>query len=209
MIPEVHIVMEGDLDHAHVKAVFAHLPDAERYSTRGDRWVETWNVTEAAAMTVSDERPEMWKVIPGFSSYEASDRGQVRSVDRVLAGGRRCKSQLIAQRLSTRGYPQVNLNDDDGIRRTREVHALIMAAFEGPCPPGRQVRHWNDIPTDNRWAPGGEEGCRRGEGNLVYGTPKQQWDDKLRNVPAPLAKRRYWSRRVTDYVRSPRRRVSR
>jgi hypothetical protein len=154
-------------------------------------------------VTASDERTETWQSIPGFSSYEASDRGGIRSVDRVLAGGRRCKGQVLAQRLSTRGYPQVNLNADDGTRQTREVHALMMAAFEGPCPPGRQVRHWNDVPTDNRWAPGGEANCGPGRpGNLVYGTPKQQWDDKLRNVPAPLATRRHWSRRVTDYLAS-------
>jgi hypothetical protein len=104
----------------------------------------------------------------------------------------------------------VNLTADDGTRQTREVHALVMAAFEGPCPPGRQVRHWNDIPTDNRWAPGGEAACGPGlPGNLVYGTPKQQWDDKLRNVPAPLATHRHWSRRVTDYVGSLLRRASR
>jgi hypothetical protein len=158
---------------------------------------------------------EAWKPIPDFSSYEVTDGqphgyGQVRSVDRTLAGGRRCKGQLIAQRPSTRGYPQVNVTDDDGTRQTREVHALQMAAFEGPCPPGRQVRHWNDIQTDNRWAPGGEAACGPGKpGNLVYGTPKQQWDDKLRNVPAPLATHRHWSRRVTDYVGSLLRRVSR
>ena len=166
-------------------------------------------------MTASDERTQVWKAIPEFSSYEASDgqpdgRGEIRSVDRTLAGGRRCKGRVLALRLSTRGYPQVNLTDDDGIRQTREVHALQMAAFEGPCPPGRQVRHWNDIPTDNRWAPGGEANCGPGKpGNLVYGTPKQQWDDKLRNVPAPLATRRHWSRRVTDYVGSLLRRRSR
>jgi hypothetical protein len=205
-MPEVHIVMAGNPDHAHVEAVFAHRPDAERCSAMGDMWVETWNVTCEAA---SGERTEMWKAIPGFSSYEASDRGQVRSVDRVLAGGRQCTGRVLAQRLSTRGYPQVNLNADDGIRRTREVHALMMVAFEGPCPPGWQVRHWDDDPQHNVWAPGGEDACRRGEGNLIYGTPKQQWDDKLRNVPPPLATRRNWSRRVASYVGSPLRRVSR
>ena len=116
------------------------------------------------------------------------------------AGGGAGKA--LAQRPSTRGYPQVNLNADDGTRQTREVHADD-GGVRGPVTPGRQVRHWNDIPTDNRWAPGGEANCGPGRpGNLVYGTPKQQWDDKLRNVPAPLATRRHWSRRVTDYLAS-------
>jgi hypothetical protein len=143
---------------------------------------------------------------PPFSSYEATDgqpdgRAQVRSIDRVLAGGRRCKGQRIAQSLSTRGYPRVTIRDDDGVRHTIEVHALVMMAHEpGPCPPAfYQVRHWNDVSTDNRWAPGGEAAILAGgPGNLVYGDAKQQWDDKLRNRPSPPS----WSRRVKNYLAS-------
>ena len=50
---------------------------------------------------------------------------------------------------------------------------------------------------------GGEANCGPGKpGNLVYGTPKENAADKLRNVPLPLATRRSPSRRVADYVRA-------
>ena len=150
-------------------------------------------------MTDSDVRVETWAVIPGYFGELTSD-GRVRSVDRVLASnGRRVKGGELAQTVTNRGYVQVKLYDAQGVRQTRTVHTLMMLTFEGPCPPGKQVRHWNDVPTDNRWAPGGEASCGPGKpGNLVYGTPKEQWDDKLRNAaPEPSL-----SRRVVNYVGS-------
>ncbi len=93
----------------------------------------------------------------------------------------------------------MSLRGDDGRIRTVSVHVLVMAAFEGPCPPGLQVRHWNDDPLDNRWAPGGEAGCRAGLGNLVYGTPKQNAADKLRN-----RRRLPWWRRLLRRTRGGR-----
>jgi hypothetical protein len=118
------------------------------------------------------------------------------------------KGRMLSLRLSTRGYPQTNLRTDEGKPVTKEVHGLMMpaltAAYEplNVQPPGTQVRHWNDISDDNRWAPGGEDACRRGAGNLIWGTPKEQWNDKLRNTPTPLATAPTWSRRVADYVGS-------
>jgi hypothetical protein len=147
-------------------------------------------------VTASDARAGTWAPCGHpFSSYEVSDgqpdgRARVRSVDRRLAGGRRCKGQEIAQSLSTRGYPRVSIRADAGNRVTIEVHALVMMAHEPePRPPDAQVRHWNDVSTDNRWAPGGEAAILAGgPGNLVYGDAKQQWDDKLRNrTPAEQA----------------------
>jgi hypothetical protein len=82
------------------------------------------------------------------------------------------------------GYPQVKMVSDEGTRDTRSVHNVVLLAFEGPCPEGMEARHWNDDPLDNRWAPGGEDGCRAGLGNLVYGTPRQnRGEDKARNRP--------------------------
>jgi NUMOD4 motif len=160
-------------------------------------------------MTDSDTRTELWATIPGCSSYEVSSRGNVRSVDRTLANGRRLRGQMLALRFSTRGYPQTNLRTDGGKPVTKEVHGLMMAALTARYepgnaqPPGTQVRHWNDVSDDNRWAPGGEANCGPGKpGNLIWGTPKEQWDDKLRNVPLPLATAPRWSRRVADYAGS-------
>jgi hypothetical protein len=107
---------------------------------------------------MSSTRTETWKPIPGFSSYEASDMGHIRSVDRVT-GGRQLRGVVLKPRKSNRGYLLVNLTGDGGVKQTRTVHSLVLAAFVGPCPPGQETLHFNDNPEDNRWP-----------GNLGYGT---------------------------------------
>jgi hypothetical protein len=155
-------------------------------------------------MTASDVRAGTWAPVgPPYSSYEATPgrpgvRGEIRSVDRTVKG-RRYKSVTLAQRKPGK-YWQVNAVSDDGKVQTVAVHTLIMLAHEGPCPPGKQVRHFDDDPDHNWWAPGGEAACRRGEGNLVYGTPRDQWDDKLRNRPSPSLARAV-ARHVASLVR--------
>jgi hypothetical protein len=129
---------------------------------------------------------ERWETIPGFSSYQASTLGGVRSVDRTLADGRARKGQRIATRVSNKGYILLNLVDDNGVRQTMTLHRVILATFDGECPPGQQARHLDDDPTHNSWAPGAtrEERMAAG-GNLMYGTPPEQYTDKLSNGTAP------------------------
>ena len=64
-----------------------------------------------------------------------------------------------------------------------------MLAWEGPCPPGKQVRHYDDDPDHNWWMPGGEAAIvAAGVGGLMYGTPKEQWQDKVRNrIPVTVS----------------------
>lgn len=129
-------------------------------------------------MTVSDTQTGTWKVIPGFSSYEASDRGLVRSLDRQLADGRAVKGRVLTARPSNRGYLLVDLVDDQGQKKTRTVHTLVLLTFVGPPPPGQETRHLDDNPLNNRWAP------RCPPGNLVYGTPPENVADRMANSPA-------------------------
>jgi NUMOD4 motif/HNH endonuclease len=123
-------------------------------------------------MTIADS--EMWRPVPGFGGYEASDHGQIRSVDRKV-GDRSLKGTVLKTRPSNAGYLLVNLTDDQGHRQTRTVHTLVMRAFVGPCPAGMETRHLDDDPLNNRWAP------TTPPGNLVYGTKEHQEDDKYRN----------------------------
>jgi hypothetical protein len=109
-----------------------------------------------------------WKDIPGFTGYQASHRGAVRSVDRVIKG-RFCKGVMLAMRPGTRGYLVTNLLDDEGQRKTREVHSLVMLAHVGNRPRGQQVRHGKGGKLDNRWPE-----------NLCYGTPAENEADKGR-----------------------------
>jgi HNH endonuclease/NUMOD4 motif len=116
-----------------------------------------------------------WKSWPGFSRYEASHRGFIRNGDR----------KIMAANPNNNGYLRLNLVGDDGVQRNVLVHRAVLLAHAGPCPPGMVARHWNDDPRDNRWAPGGEEACRAGHGNLLWGTDEENRADRRRNTPAP------------------------
>lgn len=51
-------------------------------------------------------------------------------------------------------------------RKRMLVHRLVLLAFFGPCPPGMESRHLNDVPTDNRLA------------NLAWGTHVENCKDR-------------------------------
>ncbi len=108
---------------------------------------------------------EIWKAIPGYESqYEVSNLGRVRSLTReviCLGGKTRCrhvairKGRLLRPGRNTKlGHVTVAL----GRHNTINVHRLVMLAFIGACPKGREVLHANGIASDNRIS------------NLRYGT---------------------------------------
>lgn len=99
-----------------------------------------------------------WKTIPGFSDYEVSTMGEVRSY-------KGDKPRLMKLRIGSDGYPRVTLQDDDGTKRVRRVHLLVADAYLGPAK-GRIVRHRNGDLQDPRLA------------NLKYGTQKENSADR-------------------------------
>lgn len=112
---------------------------------------------------------EKWKAIPGCEGfYEVSDRGRVRSLDRIVALGRRRKGQFLSPDRGHRGHLQVTLYKN-GKRERIFVHRLVLQAFVGACPSGMEACHWNDIPDDNRLE------------NLRWDTPSANRHDSLRN----------------------------
>lgn len=121
------------------------------------------------------EESEKWVPIPGYEgSYEVSDLGRVRSLDRIITFqwsrvksgvGQRLARGRILKKVYRKGYPFVDL----GSRNFKAVHQLVMLAFVGPCPDGMQVRH-DDGDRDN---------CRLE--NLLYGTQSDNEQDKIRH----------------------------
>lgn len=98
--------------------------------------------------------PEIWKPVPGWEgAYEVSDCGRVRSVDRVVENSRgvrqRLKGRILKHGHTAYGYPYVNLCRDNS-PVSREVHALVAAAFIGPRPDGYQVCHNDGDPLNNQ-----------------------------------------------------------
>lgn len=124
--------------------------------------------------------PETWRAIPGYEgSYEVSNRGGVRSLDRVILNplptgairrqtvkGRALKPGVA----KLGGYHYVNLcAAGESKQQSRHVHRLVMDAFVGPQPLGMQTRHLNGNPADNRLE------------NLTYGTPAENGADTIRH----------------------------
>ena len=136
---------------------------------------------------------EIWKDVPGFPGYQASDYGNFRSLDRTTAAGKTYKGKDLSTRVSNRGYVLVDLRDAQGKKVTRSAHTVILEAHDKPCPPGMEARHLDDDPLRNRFVPAdtAEESRTRG-GNLFWGTKGDQYRDKVRNnggerppVPGP------------------------
>jgi hypothetical protein len=98
---------------------------------------------------------EIWRPVVGVEGYQVSSLGRVKS----LRSGRILKTPPDRD-----GYPTVNLG-----RRRRAVHQLVLLAFVGPCPPGRQCRHLD-----------GRSGNAR-LSDLVWGTPRENYLDRVRH----------------------------
>lgn len=84
---------------------------------------------------------ERWLPIPGWASYEVSDHGRVRSIPRTVKksdgttqtfGYRILKDARHSKKSAHRCLPLT----DNGQRKTRLVHHLVLEAFVGPRPKG-------------------------------------------------------------------------
>jgi len=116
---------------------------------------------------------ERWLPVVGYeNSYEVSDLGQVRSLQRVIV---RCNGvcqnvqQKILKPVVHNGrYFQVSLYKD-GSANVLSVHRLVLEAFVGPCPPRMECLHWDDDGENNKLS------------NLRWGSRKENEEDKFRN----------------------------
>jgi hypothetical protein len=115
---------------------------------------------------------EQWRPIPGFEgSYEVSDLGRVRSVDRFVAtrrGTRSAPGRILRPHPDRYGRPWVSLCIG-GERKIGRIHRLVLEAFVGPCPPGMFALHADDDRTNNRLA------------NLRWGTRVDNQRDAVAN----------------------------
>lgn len=115
-----------------------------------------------------------WRPVVGFEGfYEVSDRGQVRSVERLVAhyqaksGFALRKSKVLKPAVVGR-YQQVMLWRE-GVDSQIKVHALVLGAFHGPRPEGHVARHLDGNAMNNHWR------------NLCWGTSQENSDDMRRH----------------------------
>lgn len=126
------------------------------------------------ADAIQDLPGEIWKPVVGWEgSYEVSNMGRVKSLERIIRRGDG-RDRLHTARLLTpspsraRGYFNVKLSRD-GHERTRRVHHLVLEAFVGPRPVGEEGCHDNDVKADNKLS------------NLRWDTRKANCADRRRN----------------------------
>jgi NUMOD4 motif len=91
-----------------------------------------------------------WKKIGGYSHYEWSHRGLVRSIDRTV-GGRRYRGVTLKLRPNNSGYLVVNVTNDQCVKETVLVHRMILLAHDGEFEPGQETLHGPGGQLDNRW----------------------------------------------------------
>lgn len=121
---------------------------------------------------------EAWRDIPAWEGfYQVSNKGRVRSLDRVVearhpASGniepRRYAGRILRLAKMKNGYLWVALVRNQKLSR-EYVHRLVLRAFAGPCPEGLEVCHGNGIRDDNRLE------------NLRYGTRSENAFDAVKH----------------------------
>lgn len=151
----------------------------------------------------------MWKNIPGWEeAYQVSTQGEVRSKDRRIyvknrqgiLGFRRFKGRVLQPGLTKAQYSMVSLTGPGKQRRYAYVHDLVLAAFRGPKPHGKECCHGNGVRSDNRLT------------NLRYGTRSENAQDRKRNGAPWLKGEQCGSAKLTEadvkWIRAQRGRVS-
>jgi hypothetical protein len=100
----------------------------------------------------------IWRSIPGFSAYEASEDGLVRRAGKTAP----LKSAVDA----ATGYAKLTLYNDEGELKTVSVHRMVCTAFHGSPPEGAQACHRNGVKT------------RNAASNLYWGSQHQNAADR-------------------------------
>jgi len=110
-----------------------------------------------------------WRPIPGWEGYyEASSKGAIRSVDRVVVRGKRTlrlSGSPRVPKVGKNGYLYTSLYRSSEASYST-VHRLVALTFLGPRPVGHDVCHRNGVRSDNRVE------------NLYYGTRSENNRDK-------------------------------
>jgi hypothetical protein len=113
--------------------------------------IRNWCNAQADAL---DDVTEVWRTVPGWEGYyEASSKGRVRSVERVVKhpnGSITVAPRILRPSPHESGHLRVCLSRDRH-GSTHYVHTLVLEAFHGLKPfPSALCRHLNGVETDNR-----------------------------------------------------------
>lgn len=144
-------------------------------------------------LTSASKKREEWRDIPGYEGrYQASDLGNVRSLDRrvnVCYGATRMMKGRVLKPAGCKKDPHLYVVLGNGQAGT-PVHKLVALAFLGPRPEGQDVRHLDGNPLNNR------------ADNLAYGT-------RTENILDVYRQGRAWRKLTVEQVLDIRARLQR
>jgi hypothetical protein len=130
---------------------------------------------------------ELWKAIPELQGYEVSNLGRLRSLDRVVHYDywKRVRGRIMSSWPNPSGHLMTNLGKKIG---TQYVHQLVMLAFVGPCPKGKEVAHNDGDPSNNNIS------------NLRYATRQENCEDRVKHGAAARGAQNGGSKLTEDAV---------
>lgn len=102
---------------------------------------------------------EKWRPVVGFRGYLVSNLGRVFS---------NRSDKCLKPQPSGSGHLRVAFRRN-GRTHLELVHRVVLLAFVGPCPEGKESLHADDVPANNRL------------GNLRWGTRSENRHDAVRN----------------------------
>lgn len=111
-----------------------------------------------------------YRTIERFQGYRFGSDGSVWTAWHRAGRGSYISEtwkRLVACVHPKSGYGTITLRVANGTQERRAVHQVIAEAFHGPCPAGKEVRHFPDAAKTNNRAD-----------NLVYGTRAENHEDK-------------------------------
>tara|TARA_R110000772_G_C13276686_1_gene436745 strand:+ start:733 stop:1254 length:522 start_codon:yes stop_codon:yes gene_type:complete len=87
---------------------------------------------------------EYWKTIKGFSGYEASTLGRLRSLNYKRTN----KAKVLKPSISG-GYLKTMIKADNGKYKSSYVHKFVCLAFLGDRPNKYEINHKDGVKTNN------------------------------------------------------------
>lgn len=92
---------------------------------------------------------EEWKDVVGYEGfYQVSDKGRVKSLDRVDCLGHARKGIILKQRVTKWGYMRTMLYKN-GVSKQESIHRLVGKAFIPNIENKEQINHIDGVKTNN------------------------------------------------------------
>lgn len=140
---------------------------------------------------------ERWLPVVGYENlYEVSDLGRVRSVDRIVCqanrwgslSNRHLRGKVLSPAKNSHGYLVVALGNRG--QTTMSVHILVLSAFIGPRPRGKEGAHGDGNPSNNRLS------------NLRYASPVENSADSRLHGTHLFGERAPWAKVSEETARA-------